>query len=219
MRREGQWIRTRRNDRSRGAIGGWLLFVLFLLSALNLADRQGMAAVAPAIKRDLALSDTQLGLILGLGFAIFFLLALPVARLAEHRNRTKIIAAAAGVFGVALALCSRAGGFWQFLLVRIGVGSGESGLGPPVASLIGDHYPKEKRASATTLIWLGAPVGAVSGAVLGGWFAQYAGWRAWFVAISVPAVAVALLAYCSSPCATRHAACPTTLSLPEPHRR
>ncbi len=173
----------------------WMLFVLFLLSALNLADRQGMAAVAPAIKRDLSLTDTELGLILGLGFAIFFsLMALPVARLAEHRSRTKIIAAAAGVFGVALALCSRAGGFWQFLLVRIGVGSGESGLGPPVASLIGDHYPKEKRASATTLIWLGAPVGAVSGAVLGGWFAQYAGWRVWFVAISVPALAVALLA-------------------------
>src|SRR5215471_1377783 len=125
---------------------GWLLFVLFLLSALNLADRQGMAAVAPAIKHDLGLSDTQLGMILGLGFAIFFsLLALPVARLAEHHNRTKIVAAAAVVFGVALALCSRAGNFWQFLLVRIGVGSGESGLGPPVASLIGDHYPKEKR--------------------------------------------------------------------------
>jgi predicted MFS family arabinose efflux permease len=135
-------------------------------------------------------------MILGLGFAIFFsLLALPVARLAEHHSRTRIIAAAALVFGVALALCSRAGNFWQFLLVRIGVGSGESGLGPPVASLVGDHYPKEKRASATTLIWLGAPVGAVSGAVLGGWFAQYEGWRLWFIALSVPALAVALLAF------------------------
>jgi predicted MFS family arabinose efflux permease len=177
------------------AYRGWLLFVLFLLSALNLADRQGMAAVAPAIKRDLALSDTELGMILGLGFAIFFsLMALPVARLAEHRRRTRIIAAAAAVFGIALALCSRAGNFWQFLLVRIGVGSGESGLGPPVASLIGDHYPKEKRASATTLVWLGAPVGAVTGAVLGGWFAQYEGWRTWFLVLSVPALVVAVLA-------------------------
>jgi predicted MFS family arabinose efflux permease len=155
-----------------------------------------MAAVAPAIKRDLALSDTELGMILGLGFAIFFsLLALPVARLAEHHSRTRIIAAAAAVFGVALALCSQAGNFWQFLLVRIGVGSGESGLGPPVASLIGDHYPKEKRASATTLIWLGAPVGAVAGAVLGGWFAQYEGWRLWFMVMSGPALAVAALAF------------------------
>jgi predicted MFS family arabinose efflux permease len=177
------------------AYRGWLLFVLFLMSALNLADRQGMAAVAPAIKRDLALSDTQLGLILGLGFAIFFsLLALPVARLAEHHSRTRIIAAAAAVMGIALALCARAGGFWQFLLVRIGVGAGESGLGPPVASLVGDHYPMDKRASATTLIWLGAPVGAITGAVLGGWFAQYEGWRDWFVAISVPALVIAVLA-------------------------
>ena len=175
---------------------GWLLAVLFLLSALNLADRQGMAAVAPAVKRDLLLSDTQLGLILGLGFAIFFsLLALPIARLAEHRNRTRIVAAAAAVFGMALGLCSLAGSFWQFLALRIGVGSGESGLGPPVASLIGDHYPMEKRASASTIVWLGAPVGAVSGAVLGGWFAQYMGWRSWFVALAVPALAVALLAF------------------------
>jgi predicted MFS family arabinose efflux permease len=173
---------------------GWLLFVLFLMSALNLADRQGMAAIAPAVKHDLSLSDTELGMILGLGFAIFFaLMALPVARFAEHHNRTRIIAVAAGVFGVALSLCSLAGGFWQFLLLRIGVGSGESGLGPPTASLLGDHFPPEKRASANTVVWLGAPAGAVGGAVLGGLLAQYIGWRVWFFALGVPALVVSAL--------------------------
>jgi len=174
----------------------WMLATLFLLSALNLADRQGMAAIAPAVKRELLLSDTQMGLIQGLAFAIFFsLLALPIARLAEHHSRIRIIAAAAAVFGAALGLCSLAGNFWQFVLLRIGVGAGESGLGPPVASLIGDHYPMEKRASAGTIIWLGAPVGAVSGAVLGGWFAQYEGWRSWFVVMSIPVLVVAVLAF------------------------
>jgi predicted MFS family arabinose efflux permease len=178
------------------AYRGWLLFNLFLLTALNLADRQGMAAIAPAVKHDLGLSDTQLGMILGLGFAIFFaLMALPVARLAEHHNRTRIIAAAAGVFGIALGLCSLAGGFWQFLLLRIGVGSGESGLGPPTASLLGDHFPREKRASANTVVWLGAPVGAVGGAILGGMFAQYFGWRLWFLALGAPALIVAALCF------------------------
>ena len=173
---------------------GWLLAMLFLMTALNLADRQGMAATSPAIKRDLGLSDTELGLILGLGFAIFFtLLALPIARLAEHKSRTRIVAASAAIFGAALGLCALAGNFWQFLLLRIGVGSAESGLGPPVASLVGDHFPMEKRATANTIIWLGAPVGAVGGAVLGGWFAQYIGWRLWFVALGAPALVVALL--------------------------
>jgi predicted MFS family arabinose efflux permease len=178
------------------AYRGWLLFNLFLLTAFNLADRQGMAAIAPAVKHDLGLSDTQLGIILGLGFAIFFaLMALPVARLAEHSNRGRIIGAAAGVFGIALALCSLASGFWQFLLLRIGVGSGESGLGPPMASLIGDHYPSERRASANTLVWLGAPVGAVGGAILGGIFAQYFGWQRWFLALGAPALVVAAFCY------------------------
>ncbi len=174
----------------------WMLTVLVLVNALNLADRQGMAALAPAIKRDLSLSDTQLGVLLGLGFAIFYsLLALPIARLAERASRVRIVAASAAVFGVALMLCGTVGNFWQFLLARVGVGTGDAGFGPPVASLLGDHYPAQKRASVTTIVWLGAPLGAIAGAVLGGWFAQYIGWREWFFALSVPALLVALAAF------------------------
>lgn len=71
----------------------WLLSILMLVNLLNLADRQGLAAVAPAVKLDLKLTDTELGLILGLGFAIFYtLLGLPIARLAEHYSSARIIA-------------------------------------------------------------------------------------------------------------------------------
>ena len=95
-------------------------------SAEFLADRQGLAAVAPAIKLDLKLTDTQLGLILGLGFAIFYtLLGLPIARLAEHHSRARIIALSSAVFAGFLFLCSKSRGFSQILLCRVGVGAGE----------------------------------------------------------------------------------------------
>jgi MFS family permease len=174
----------------------WLLFVILLLNALNMADRQGLAVIAPAIKRDLMLSDTQLGLLIGLGFAIFFaLVALPIARLAEHKSRTKIIAAAVAVFGIVIALCGTARVFWQFFLFRIGVGVGDAGFGPPVASLIADHYPLQKRASAMAAIWFGAPIGSVVGAIASGWLAQNWGWRWWFFALSVPALVLALVCF------------------------
>jgi MFS family permease len=173
----------------------WLLSILMLVNLLNLADRQGLAAVAPAIKLDLKLTDTQLGLILGLGFAIFYtLLGLPLARMAEHYSRVRIIAISAAVFAAFLFLCSRACGFTQILLYRVGVGAGDAGFGPPVASLLGDHYPERRRASVMTIVWLGAPLGALSGSMLGGWIAQHADWRLWFVGLSVPSLLLALLA-------------------------
>jgi predicted MFS family arabinose efflux permease len=94
-----------------------------------------------------------------------------------------------------LFLCSKSRGFTQMLLCRVGVGAGDAGFGPPVASLLGDHYPERRRASALTVVWLGAPLGALSGSVLGGWIAQHADWRLWFVGLSVPSALAALLAF------------------------
>jgi predicted MFS family arabinose efflux permease len=174
----------------------WLLFLLMVVNALNLADRQGMAATAPAIKAEFHLSDTQLGLIQGLGFAIFYtLLGLPIARLAEVRSRTKIIAVSTLIFAAMVAACGTARNFFQFLGCRIGVAIGDAGFGPPVSSLLGDHYPVRRRASALTIIWLGAPIGALAGSALGGWVAQNADWRTWFYLLSIPGVLVAIAAF------------------------
>jgi predicted MFS family arabinose efflux permease len=174
----------------------WMLFILMLMNALNLADRQGLAAVAPALKRDLHLSDTELGVIQGLGFAIFYtLLGLPIARLSEHHNRARIIAASIAIFSVFGGLASQIRSFAMLLLCRIGVGIGDAGaIGPPLYSLLGDHYPAGKRGSATTVIWLGAPIGALAGAAIGGWTAQHAAWRMWFVWLAVPGFVAAALA-------------------------
>ena len=173
----------------------WLLLVLLLINVLNLADRQGIAATAPRFKLDLHLTDTELGLIQGLGFALFYtMFSLPLALMADRINRARIIAACVGIFAAFAAACGVAQNFWQMMLFRIGIGTGDAGFGPPVQSLLGDHYPPARRTSATTIIWLGAPIGAVTGAVLGGWFAQYVGWRQWFFSLSIPAVVLALVA-------------------------
>jgi MFS family permease len=167
-----------------------------LLNALNVADRQGLAAVAPALKSDLQLSDTDMGLIQGLAFAIFHsLLGLPIARLAERRSRTRIIAASIAIFACVSALASQVRTFALLLMCRIGISIGDAGLGPPVSSLIGDYYPADRRASATTVVWLGAPFGALVGATVGGWTAQHSNWRLWFVGLAIPAALAAILAW------------------------
>ncbi len=172
----------------------WLLFMLVLISALNLADRQGLAASSQALKIDLKFSDSQMGLLQGLPFAIFYtLMGLPLARLAEHRSRTRLIAACVGLFGVMATLCSTAQGFGRLVLFRIGVGIGDGGFAPPVGSLIGDHYPMSRRASAMAIIWLGAPLGVVAGSVLGGYLAEHYGWRTTFIVIGLAGVAASLL--------------------------
>jgi MFS family permease len=172
----------------------WLLFLMLSANVLNMADRQGLAAIAPAIKAELALSDTQLGLVQGLGFAIFYTaMGLPLARLAESRSRVRIIAVSVGIFAVMAAACGTARSFAQLLLCRIGVAIGDAGFGPPVGSLLGDHYPANRRTTVTTIIWLGAPIGAVLGSMGGGWIAQSADWRVWFYILAVPSALLSLL--------------------------
>jgi predicted MFS family arabinose efflux permease len=174
----------------------WLLTVLLLTNAMNLADRQGIAAVAQAVKVDLRLSDSQMGLLQGLAFAVFYsLLSFPIARLAERRSRTKIIAGCLTIFSVMVALCGTATSFWRLLLFRIGVATGDAGFGPPSSSLISDHYPQNKRASVMSLMWLGAPIGVVSGSIFAGWVTEHYGWRVAFYAIGLAALPVALLAF------------------------
>ncbi len=174
----------------------WLLFILALTTALNLADRQTMGVTGQAIKLDLGLSDAQMGLVQGLAFAIFYsVLALPVARLAERVSRTRILSASLAVFGVMICFCSKASSFWQLLACRVGVGIADAGFACPVGSLIGDHYDRSLRASTMSVIWLGAPAGVVFAAPLSGWIAEHVGWRPAFIAVGAPAILVAILAF------------------------
>ena len=167
------------------------LFVLicFLVAMFNFADRAVFAVLAQQLKLDLGLSDFQLGLLQGLAFALLYaFLGLPIGRLAERSSRIRIIAVSLIFWSAMTAACGLITTFGQLLLCRVGVGMGEAGSQPATSSLVGDQFPRERRASIMSLIMLGTPVGTFMGAVVGGWVAAQWGWRAAFFALGVPGI-------------------------------
>jgi MFS family permease len=172
----------------------WLLFVLVLVCLINYADRTVVAAVAEPIRRDLQLTDTQLGWLSGISFALLYsLLGIPFARLAEARSRVRIIAAATFAWSLMTALCGLATSYVQLLGVRLGVGVGEAGFMAPASSLLGDHFRPEQRVWASSIMMLGVPCGALIGAMSGGMIAQSLGWRWAFLIMGAPGLVIALL--------------------------
>ena len=176
---------------------GYRLYVMVVLIALytsNFIDRTILGTLGQPIKEDLKLTDGQLGLLGGLSFALLYsTLGIPVARLAERYKRVTVIASALAVWSGMTAVCGLAGNFAQLMAARIGVGIGEAGCIPPANSLISDYYPPERRASAAGAFSLGIPLGAVLGALIGGAVAQRWGWRAAFMMVGLPGLALALL--------------------------
>jgi predicted MFS family arabinose efflux permease len=170
--------------------------ILFLVCLLNLADRAVFSVLAPLIRIDLHLSDTQIGMLQGLSFALLYGgLGIPVGRLAERRSRIGIIACATAIWSAATALSGMAGSYVQMVLARVGVGMGEAGFTAPTSSLVADHFPRERRASGMAMIMLGLPVGTLIGALGAGQIAQHWGWRTAFFAFGIPGLLVALLTW------------------------
>ncbi len=172
----------------------WLLGLLTVAFGLNLLDRQIINILAEPIKRDLALSDSQLGALTGLSFALLYsVMALPIARRADRGDRVRIVGAAILTWSLFTAACGAAASFVQLLLLRIGVGVGEAGCAPPSQSLIADEYPPERRAGALAIFALGSPIGAAVGLVAGGLLAGAIGWRWTMVAAGAPGLIVGAL--------------------------
>jgi predicted MFS family arabinose efflux permease len=168
--------------------------MLVVVYVFNFLDRQIVTILAEPIKVDLGLSDTQIGLMTGLAFAIFYtILGIPIARLADRANRVSIISAALVIWSGMTALCGMAQNFTQMLLARIGVGVGEAGCSPPAHSIIADYFPPEKRASALSIYALGIPIGSILGYLAGGWIAEFWGWRTAFLAVGIPGVLLAIV--------------------------
>lgn len=180
-------------DYVRYAMG--LLLAVYIL---NFLDRQIVNILAEPIRRDLGLSDTQLGMLGGLAFALFYtVLGIPIARWADRpkTNRVAVISGALALWSGMTALCGAAGNFWQLLLARVGVGVGEAGCTPPAHSLISDYVPKEKRASAISFYGLGIPIGSLLGMAIGGWLSDAFGWRAAFFFVGAPGLVLAAIVY------------------------
>ncbi|HZZ30834.1 MAG TPA: MFS transporter, partial [Phenylobacterium sp.] len=170
-----------------------ILFLLVTAYTLNFIDRTIIATLGQPIKDSLKITDTQLGLLGGLYFALLYtLLGIPIARLAERFSRVNIISAAIIIWSGFTALCGSAGSFAALAAYRFGVGIGEAGLSPPAHSLISDYYEPKKRASALSIYSFGIPLGTMIGAVAGGLIAKTFGWRAAFMVVGLPGVMVAI---------------------------
>lgn len=171
-----------------------VLWLLVLAYTFNFIDRTIISTIGQAIKVDLKLTDTQLGLLGGLAFALLYTtLGIPIARLAERHSRVNIITVAIVIWSAFTALCGMATSFFQLLLFRVGVGVGEAGLSPPAHSLISDYFEPKKRASALSIYSFGIPLGTMFGAVAGGWIAQNLDWRMAFMMVGLPGIIVAIL--------------------------
>ncbi len=171
------------------------LVLAFLLAAytFNFIDRTIVATIGQAIKVDLKITDTQLGLLGGLSFAVLYtVLGLPIARLAERFNRVTIMSAALVVWSGFTMACGLAANFTALLALRVGVGVGEAGCSPPAHSLISDYFEPKRRASALSIYAFGIPLGAMIGSVAGGWLAKSFGWRIAFMVVGAPGVLLAL---------------------------
>lgn len=170
----------------------YVLAMLFLVYAFNFVDRILIGILAPLIKRDLGVSDAQLGLMSGTAFALFYTtLAIPIAALADRRSRTWIITVALTVWSGFTALSGLATGFVGLFLARLGVGVGEAGGAAPSYSLIADYFPPGQRGRAYAAYAFGVPVGTALGLVLGGVLASMVDWRMAFFTVGIAGVVLA----------------------------
>ncbi len=193
---------------------GYAWYVVLALTAiymLSFVDRQVLSLLVGPIKRDLGVSDTRIGLLQGLAFALFYtLMGLPLGRMADTRNRRNLIALGVVVWSLFTSMCSLARSYWTLFLGRIGVGIGEATLSPAAYSLISDYFPNERLALAISVFYMGVFLGAsLSFLVVGTTvdllartpvivlplLGTIASWRITFLIVGIPGLLFALLVY------------------------
>ena len=166
------------------AYRGYVLAILVVVYTFNFIDRQILGILAVPIKTELGLSDSALGMLGGLAFALFYtFLGIPIARLADRAGRVGIIAVAVGLWSFATATCGAAHSFAQLFCARLAVGVGEAGGVAPAYSLICDYFPSRQRARALAVYSFGIPVGSALGIVLGGFITHWMSWRMAFLIV------------------------------------
>jgi MFS family permease len=172
----------------------YALGVLLLAYISSYVDRQIMGVVLPAIKAEFLLADWQLGFLSGIAFAIFYAtLGMPIAFLADRSSRRNIIAAAIAIWSLMTAACAYVTGFGTLAAARIGVGIGEAGSSPPSHSMIADLYPPEERNGALAIYALGVYLGTMIAFAVGAFVVSQYGWRAAFLLVGLPGLAIAAL--------------------------
>src|ERR1700730_14522406 len=171
----------------------YFLALLCLTALLNMLDRQIFAILLEPIKRDLHLSDTQMGFVTGAAFAIVYTIAgIPLGRLIDTGKRRTILATTLLVWSGMTMCCGFARNYVLLLVARMGVGIGEAGSIPATMSVVGDLYVPEKRSGAIGLIYACATLGVAVRLVLGGYLESVIGWRNTFVVVGIPGIIMGL---------------------------
>lgn len=170
----------------------FVLAMLTLVYTFNYLDRKILSIVAEPVRRELNLSDTQLGIVSGLAFALFYgTMGLPLAAMADRTRRVTIVVSCCTIWSVFTVLCGAATNFWHLLLTRIGVAAGEAGGGPPSYSIISDYFEPKMRGTALAVYAMGVPFGVIAGSAVGAYVAAVWGWRWTFVVVGVPGILLA----------------------------
>ena len=190
----------------QGGLYKWYaLGILIVAYTFSYLDRQALTLLVGPIRKSLDISDTQLSLLHGFAFAIFYtVLGLPLGRLVDQQRRTTIIAAGVAVWSIMTVFCGLARNFTQMFLARIGVGVGEAALMPGAYSLISDYFPPHSRPIALSLYLSAIYVGAGLATIIGGTIiaimpaidAPIVGhlepWQGVFIVIGLPGLLIAL---------------------------
>jgi predicted MFS family arabinose efflux permease len=174
----------------------YVLAVLTIAYALNIADRFSISTLIEPIRLELHLSDSGIAFLTGVALALFYVtVGIPIAALADRASRRNILAIAIAVWSGMTALCGLAQNYAQLLLARFGVGIGEAGGTPPSTSILADKFPAARRPMALTVFALGACLGAWLGSSVAGAAAERSGWRAAFLVLGLPGLVVALVVW------------------------
>jgi MFS family permease len=178
------------------AYKNYVIGVLVVGYIFNVIDRGAFGILVEPIKNALDISDTAMGILTGLSFALFYsIMGVPIARLADRWNRVNVLALAIGLWSVATALCGAAFNYLSLLVLRSTTAVGEAGGSPPSHSLISDYFPISQRATALAVYAMAVPFGTAVGSLASGWSNVLFGWRATFALVGLPGLLVALLVW------------------------
>ena len=176
----------------------YVLAVFLVASIVSVVDRSILNVLLQPIKQEFGVSDSALGLLSGLAFAVFYAtLGIPIAAWADRSNRKNILALAIALWSLMTAFCGLAASFMVLIIARIGTAVGEAGGNPPSQSLISDYFVQEKRATALSIYAMGATLGGMMGNLIGGWGNDLLGWRETFILAGLPGLLVALVVFAS----------------------
>ena len=189
-------IQANNNGAVSSRYRNFVLLMLTVVYVFNFIDRQLIVILQESIKKELQLSDTQLGLLSGFTFAVFYVtLGLPIARIADRTNRRNTVVISLALWSIMTSVSGMVRNFVQLLLARIGVGIGEAGGSPPAHAMISDYFPPEKRSTALSIYSAGIYFGILIGFLMGGYLNQQLGWRTAFFVVGLPGIAFSLLFY------------------------